>query len=207
MQPFTLASPPAPLGWSVLRETRAHDGAHAQVDEVVVQTPARPDREAKWTVVRRKPAVAVAAYLDDGRWVLIQQERIPVQQALWEFPAGQIDAGSCADAAEMQQRVEATTLSELREEAGLTLAPGGKLEHLGHIFLSPGFTDEVCYLVLAGPMQQTEAAAGVGGEVITQQASYTTAELGQMVLSGQLCNALAVALYGKIAARLNSVAL
>jgi ADP-ribose pyrophosphatase len=176
------------------------DGAHLQVDEVTVTTPHESQKTRCWTVVKRKPAVAVAAQVADGRWVLIQQERIPVMQELWEFPAGQIDAGSHADAAVMQQRVEQTALTELQEEAGLTLLPGGRLQHLGHIFLSPGFTDEVCYLVLAGPMQLGAANHPQGNEVITQLGLYTTEQLQELMNEGQLTNALSLALFAKILA-------
>lgn len=198
--PFSLASSPAAAGWAQLQSERVHDGAHVQVDEVLARTPCRPDKPAQWTVVRRKPAVGIAAFLEDGRWLLIQQERIPVMQELWEFPAGQVDAGHHADAEVMRAAVEATALNELREEAGLSLAAGGELHHVGHVFLSPGFTDEVCYLLLAGPMVQSSARQTVGGEVITAERLCTLHELHQMVQRGQISNGLTLALYAKILA-------
>jgi ADP-ribose pyrophosphatase len=198
--PFRLASPPANSGWRVQSSLRAHDGAYVQVDEVRVSSPTRQDPPTPWTVVRRKPAVGIAAFLEDGRWLLIRQERIPVMQELWEFPAGQVDAGHHEDAEAMRLAVEATALNELREEAGLTLAKTGELHHVGHVFLSPGFTDEVCYLLLAGPMVQSSARQTVGGEVITAEMLCTQHELHQMVQRGELTNGLSLALYAKILA-------
>ena len=199
-QPFHLASAHAASGWCELHSLRLHNGAYVQVDEVKVSSPARPAAPAQWTVVRRKPAVGIAAFLEDGRWLLIRQERIPVMQELWEFPAGQVDAGHQADEEAMRLAVEATALNELREEAGLTLTAEGHLHHVGHVFLSPGFTDEVCYLLLAGPMVQSSARQTVGGEVITAERLCTQHELHQMVQRGELTNGLTLALYAKILA-------
>jgi 8-oxo-dGTP pyrophosphatase MutT (NUDIX family) len=98
--------------------------------------------------VHRKAAVAVAPMTEDGRLVLIQQERIPIRTAIWEMPAGQIDDSGEID----QSAVEAVALGELREEAGYELAPAGKLIPLGDFFSSPGFTDEHSFFFLARPV-------------------------------------------------------
>jgi 8-oxo-dGTP pyrophosphatase MutT (NUDIX family) len=39
-------------------------------------------------VVQRKAAVAVIPVLEDGRFVMVHQERLPVMQTMWEFPCG-----------------------------------------------------------------------------------------------------------------------
>jgi len=65
----------------------------------------------------------------DGKIILIRQERIPIRQAIWEMPSGQIDDDN-AD----QERIKDVALRELREETGYELAPGGELVPLGHYF-------------------------------------------------------------------------
>ncbi|MFK5923980.1 MAG: hypothetical protein QM496_17530, partial [Verrucomicrobiota bacterium] len=77
-------------GWEKLSVERVLDHRYIQIEEVRYRTPARKD-PVDWTVARRKSAIAVAPMLPDGRFLLIHQERYPVQRALWEFPAGQID--------------------------------------------------------------------------------------------------------------------
>jgi ADP-ribose pyrophosphatase len=191
---------PAP-GWTQLRTQRIHDGAHVKVDEVETLTPGRPSHPARWTIVRRKPAVGIAAFMTDGRWLLIQQERIPAGQSLWEFPAGQVDLPPSSDPQLLRQQVESTALTELREEAGLTLATHGQLHHAGHVYLSPGFTDEVCYLLIAGPLDKTTTTAPQGGELITQEQLCTLEQLHQLVREGHITNALTLALYAKIIAQ------
>jgi len=79
---------------------------------------------------------------EDGSFLLIRQERVPIRSTIWEMPAGQIDNNLEPD----QSQIEEVARRELHEETGYELAPGGKLISLGHFFTSPGFTDEHCYL-------------------------------------------------------------
>src|ERR1700730_7097211 len=83
----------------------------------------------------------------DGKVILIRQERIPIRTAIWEVPAGQVEASSDPS----EKEIEKTVLRELREEAGYELAAGGELISLGHYFSSPGFTDEHGYFFVAPP--------------------------------------------------------
>src|SRR6266568_5028488 len=73
-----------------------------------VQTPARADPRA-WTIVHRKAAVVIAPMTRDGKILLIRQERIPIRQAIWEIPSGQIDDRN-AD----QENIKDVALRELR---------------------------------------------------------------------------------------------
>ncbi len=75
-------------GWQKLPGKRVYDGPYVQIEECSYLTPARPDHPTRWTVASRKSAIAVAPRTEDGRFILIHQERLPVMQALWEFPAG-----------------------------------------------------------------------------------------------------------------------
>src|SRR6266480_2127108 len=128
--------------WKTISRERHFANRNLEVVTERVQSPARPDPRT-WTVVYRKPAVVVAPMTRDGKIILIRQERIPIRQAIWEMPSGQIDDDN-AD----QERIKDVALRELREETGYELAPGGELVPLGHYFSSPGFTDERGYLFL-----------------------------------------------------------
>ena len=93
-------------------------------------TPSRGEKPAHWTVVHRKAAVVIAPMTSDGNFVLLKQERIPVRQSLWEFPAGQIDEEDTTD----EKVVSDTAARELREETGYELPPGGEMMALGLFF-------------------------------------------------------------------------
>jgi ADP-ribose pyrophosphatase len=159
------------------------------------RTPASA-RERTWTVVSRKPAVVIAPITADGRLVLIRQERIPVQSALWEVPAGQIDITDAA-----AETAEAVAMRELREETGYELAPGGNLVPLGHFFSSPGFTDECAYLFLARPVR--EGAAGPvhhESESILDCASFSPREVGEMIAQNKIRDANTLSVCAKLIA-------
>ena len=184
-------------GWKQTGGTMVYDSAHVHVENVQVLTPTRQDKPANWTIVHRKAAVAIAPILEDGRFVLVHQERIPVHQTLWEFPAGQIDVPVNEVTHELVTR---TAVTELREETGGELLPGGKLESLGYFFPSQGFTQEHVYLFVAKPVHITGAASPQHGERFGEMKFVTAAELSQMVASNEITTALTLALYAKLTA-------
>lgn len=73
----------------------------------------------------------------DPSVLLIRQHRHAAGRALWEIPAGTLEAGEDA---------RACAVRELEEEAGLR---AGELTSLGAVHTSPGFTDERVHLFLA----------------------------------------------------------
>ena len=81
-------------------------------------------------IVRHAPSVVLIPIEDDGRIVLIQQYRAPLDRVTWEFPAGRVDAGETAEAAARR---------ECEEE--IARVPQ-KLERIRGLYPSPGFCDE-----------------------------------------------------------------
>ncbi len=88
-------------------------------------------------VVRHPGAVTVIAVLDDGRLVLVRNNRFAVGARLLEFCAGKLEPGE--DPADAARR-------ELEEETGHAAA---RVEALGVFYTSPGFTDERMHVFLA----------------------------------------------------------
>ena len=182
-------------GWRKLAGRMVYAGPYVQVEECSFLTPARPETAVPWTVAHRKSAVAVAPITEDGRFILIHQERLPVQRALWEFPAGQLDDG------ETRNSVVATVLRELDEEAGCEPAPGATFQSFGWFFGSQGFTSEHVYLFAVGPVRIVRAPQPVGGEHIGEVRLVTADELREMVASQVIQDALTLALFARMAAR------
>jgi 8-oxo-dGTP pyrophosphatase MutT (NUDIX family) len=149
-----------------------------------------------WTVVRRKKAVVICPITEHGRFVLIHQARIPVQQWLWEFPAGQVDDSMNPDL----ELLEATALRELAEESGYELSAGGELTALGHYFASPGFTDEQQYLFLARPVRAGATRIDTS-EAIADSREFTLAQLRSMIAENIIQDANTLALFARICAR------
>jgi ADP-ribose pyrophosphatase len=87
-------------------------------------------------VVRHPGASAVVPFSTPEEVLLLRQFRWATGGTIWEVPAGKLDGDS----------PEVCARKELEEEAGRR---AGRLERLGSVWTSPGFTDEVIHLFAA----------------------------------------------------------
>lgn len=193
---FPLYHPGTEPGWEIVSSERKFANPHVSVDLNRYLTPGRREKPQPWMVVGRKSAVAIAPRLADGRFVLISQERLPVRQTMWEFPAGQIDTETTCES------IAATALNEMREEAGLALDPeNGKLTPMGWFFPSQGFTDECVYLFHAEPVCVVSQPEPEGSEHISSVRFASAGELRGMIAENEITNALSLALFARMAAK------
>jgi ADP-ribose pyrophosphatase len=88
-------------------------------------------------VVRHPGAAAVVPFLSDDEVLLIRQYRHAADGMILEVPAGKLDGG---------ETPEVCARRELQEEAGQR---AGRIEALGWIWTTPGFTDEKIHLFAA----------------------------------------------------------
>lgn len=93
-------------------------------------------RRVDLDVVRHPGAAAVVPFETDRVVLLIRQFRYATGGTIWEIPAGKLDGDT----------PEVCAAKELEEEAGRR---AGRLERLGSIWTTPGFTDEVIHLFAA----------------------------------------------------------
>jgi 8-oxo-dGTP pyrophosphatase MutT (NUDIX family) len=181
--------------WETISSERHFANAHLEVVTDHVRTPSR-NQPRTWTIVHRKAAVVVAPMTRDGKVVLIRQERIPIRQAIWEMPSGQIDNHN-AD----QEQIKQVALRELREEAGYKLTENSELVPLGHFFSSPGFTDERGYFFLARPVQRCkEGAARDEGESILDCREFTVEEIRRMIAENEIRDANTLSICARLSA-------
>ena len=114
------------------------------------------NQDKHWSVVTRKSkediqdiylngkednadAVAIVAYhVEYKKLVVIKQFRVPVNNYIYEVPAGLVDHG---------EDILETVRRELKEETGLNLLEINKKYSKGKTYLSPGMTDESVALV------------------------------------------------------------
>ena len=182
-------------GWQTLGHEELFRNKYLSVESVTVTSPTRPN-PFTWTVCHRKAAVVVAAMTNEGRLLLVRQERVPIRATIWEFPAGQID-----DTAE-PEAIRATGLRELREEAGYELSSGGEVISLGHFFPSSGFTDEHSHLLLARTVvPHPEGHEHDEHEAITECRAFTPGELKEMIASGEVRDANTLAGFARLVAK------
>ncbi|HEX2484556.1 MAG TPA: NUDIX hydrolase [Myxococcota bacterium] len=107
------------------------------VDEVTLPNGHRVELD----VVRHPGAAAVVPFVSPREVLLLRQFRHAAGGVIWEVPAGKLDG----DAPEVCAR------KELEEEAGRR---AGRLEKLGSILTTPGFSDEVIHLFAAFDLEE-----------------------------------------------------
>jgi ADP-ribose pyrophosphatase len=116
-------------------------------------------RRGKWEYVSRTRGVSAAVILavDDGRAILVEQHRAPLQQMCIELPAGLI-----GDETEGEQ-TETAAIRELEEETGYRAE---RMVELGRFYASPGMSSEGFVLLRAEGLTRTGEGGGVAGEDI-----------------------------------------
>ena len=182
--------------WKIISSELHFANRNLQVVTDCVQTPAHPDPRT-WTIVHRKRAVVVAPITRDNKIILIRQERIPIGQAIWEVPSGQVDEHDPGE-----DMIRDTALREVREETGYELALNGELISLGYFFSSPGFTDERCYFFLARPVHRcAEGPQRDEGESILDCRGFTGEEIRRMIAENEIRDANTLGICATLAAR------
>ncbi|MET0702126.1 MAG: NUDIX hydrolase [Mycobacterium sp.] len=137
---------------------------------------------ARREVVEHYGAVAIVAMDDDGNIVLVYQYRHPIGRRLWELPAGLLDLAG--------EPPHVTAARELEEEAGIA---AGDWKVLADLDSTPGFSDESVRVYLATDLTEIDRPESHDEEsdMTTRRFPLTTAV--QMVFTGEIVNALAVA--------------
>lgn len=139
-------------------------------------------------VVEHYGAVAVVAMDDDGNIAMVYQYRHAFGRRLWELPAGLLDVGG--------EEPQLTAARELHEEAGLRADTWRVLVDLDS---TPGFSDESVRVYLATGLTELDRPEAHDEEADLTLRWYPLADATEMVLRGDIVNAIAVA--GILAAR------
>lgn len=153
-----------------------------RIVDLRLETAALPNGETtELEVIRHVGASAVVAADDAGRVVLIRQYRHAAGGFIWELPAGVL-----ASADEPPARCAAR---ELREEVGLG---ADRLEPLGSVLTTPGFTDERIHLFLARGLHDGEHARE-HDEVISEVRRVPLPDALRMIRHGEIVDGKTIA--------------
>lgn len=135
-----------------------------------------PDgREVELDIVRHPGAAAVVPFLSEDEVLLIRQHRHAAGGRILEVPAGKLDDGEAP---------EVCAARELEEEAGQR---AGRLEPLGWIFTTPGFTDERIHLFAAFDLEAVPMRPEDDEHIETLRVPFTRAL--EWVWSGEIADA------------------
>ena len=120
-------------------------------------------RSGCWEYVQRtnsRAAVIVIPFTKDGKVVLIDQYRIPLQASVIELPAGMVGD----DPGTENENLLAAAQRELLEETGYESAD---IREVFTLACSAGMTDEMATFFVAKDLRKAHAGGGIGPEEIT----------------------------------------
>jgi ADP-ribose diphosphatase len=129
-------------------------------------------------VIRHPGASAIVPLDWNGEVVLIRQYRHAAGGFIYEVPAGKLDGGEAP---------EACAARELIEEAGVE---AGRIDHLGSILTTPGFTDEVIHVYLGRELMRAEQ--NLEHDEVLSVERVTLARALEMCTSGEIRDAKTV---------------
>lgn len=147
--------------------------------EMVTEEISLPNgRTATLDLIRHPGAAAVVPFLDDENVLLIRQYRHAAGGTILEIPAGKLEPG---------EPPEVCAARELEEETGQR---PGRVEFLGSILTTPGFTDEKIHLYAAFDLEPVKSALEV--DEIIEEVPMSLAEALELIWSGRLTDAKSV---------------
>lgn len=142
-----------------------------QLDEVRLPNGKTSMRE----IVKHPGAVAILPLTDNGRMIVVEQYRKPLERSIIEIPAGKLDTGeepiNCA-------------IRELREETGFTAK---QINHLCSFYTSPGFANELLHLFIGEGLTAGEAQPDE--DEILEYREMTLEEAYQAIETGEIRDA------------------
>lgn len=153
--------------------TGRYQGAFLEMVTEVVDLP--NGHRVSLDLIRHPGASAIVPFLDPDTVLLLRQYRHAAGGTLYEVPAGKLDPG---------ESPEVCARRELEEETGQR---AGRLESLGSILTTPGFTDERIHLFSAFDLTAVPTAHE-SDEIIEIIPTPLRTAL-EMVWSGELCDA------------------
>lgn len=141
-----------------------------QVDEVTLPNGGTSTRE----IVRHPGAVAVIAIVD-GKLLVVEQYRKPLERLQVEIPAGKLEG---------DEAPELAAARELQEETGYTCE---RVTLLHSMATSPGFADEIIHLYVAEGLKP--GAAKPDEDEFLNGGALTPKEAAAAILDGRICDA------------------
>ena len=127
-------------------------------------------------VVIHNGGAVIVPILDSGKIILVKQFRYPLQEVLYELPAGKLDEDEdpmiCAE-------------RELKEETGYSST---NISKLGSIYTTPGFCTEELFIYLAKDLE-SGSHDREEGEYGMEIFEFTLEQIDKMIMSGEIKDA------------------
>lgn len=145
-----------------------------KVDTVEIENKGYQKRE----IVEHQGAVAIVALTDDDKVVLIKQFRKPIEQVIWEIPAGKLEIG---------ENPKDCAIRELKEETGYSV---DSLKLIHKYYTTPGFSNQLVFIYLAKNL--TPGESHLEEDEFLEVCEIDKEEAYNMVLNNEICDSKTV---------------
>ncbi len=154
----------------ILSKKTVFNGYAFNVEKLHVRLP--DERERDYDLVRHLDSVTIIPIDESNNILFVTQYRMGCEKALIELPAGVMDDNE--EPLDCAKR-------EIREETGMA---AGKMEHLGSVYLAPGYSSELNHIFLAtelyaSPLDQDD-------DEFLKVEKIPSVEISAMIESGKL---------------------
>ncbi|GIM27933.1 ADP-ribose pyrophosphatase [Clostridium polyendosporum] len=160
-----------------IKEELVYQGDYLTIVNSIVELP--NGKQAKRDMIRHPGAVAILAFIDDDKILMVEQFRKPVEKILLEIPAGKINIGE--DPLQCAKR-------ELEEETGYK---SDSFVYLGKFAPAPGFCDEYIHLFKATKLASGKAC--FDDDEFINVKIYSIKEIKNMIKEGKIEDAKTMA--------------
>lgn len=157
----------------MLHQKLLHQGEDLSITLEKVRLP--NGHELELEMVHHPGAAAVVPFVSPDEILLVHQYRWAASRTIYEVPAGKLRP---------KERPEECAARELEEEVGRR---AGRLEFLGEILTTPGFSDETISLFAAHDL--TEVPQALEANEVIEVVQITLSEALDLALNGQLLDA------------------
>lgn len=128
-------------------------------------------------IVKHPGAVALIAFTDENKLLMVRQYRKAMDKILVEIPAGKLEKG---------EEPHVTAKRELEEETGYTT---DNLTHLISFYTSPGFADELVHLYVAEDLKKVTEQASLDEDEFLDLLELTLEEAIALIGTGEIYDA------------------
>ncbi|WP_088816113.1 MULTISPECIES: NUDIX domain-containing protein [Listeria] len=132
---------------------------------------------AKRELIKHPGAVGIIPITHDGKIVMVEQYRKPLEKTVVEIPAGKM---------EVNEPKEETAQRELEEETGYK-ASG--LELLTSFYTAPGFADEIIHIYVARGLHKQNKPLAQDDDEFINVLEVTLDEAKQLIEEASICDA------------------
>ena len=138
-----------------------------------VDTVELPDKKySKREIVEHPEAVGILPITKEGKIILVEQFRKPVEKSLLEIPAGKVES---------KEKPIVCALRELEEETGYT---SSEIKKINQFYTTPGFSNEIMHIFLATNLKKGNAKPD--DDEYIKKYEFTIGEILEKIKKGEL---------------------